>query len=156
MPKTVVGLFQNTARMDDTVREIEALGFPQNEVRTLGEPRTFGATGVMSFPEVEFEVDLERALSRIGATQAESEVYLEGLRHGGGLVLATGTDENVDAAARVMNEHGAIEVEETSGLEPELPHVIHHASMTPVHESSVQTGRILQTGGGGGPRFFVW
>jgi hypothetical protein len=156
MPKTVVGLFENAARMDDTIREIEALGFPQNEVRTLGEPRTFGATGVMSFPEVEFEIDLERALTRIGATQAESEAYLEGLRHGGTLVFATGSDEKVDEAARVMNRHGAVNVEETSGMEPELPHVIHHEGMARVHESSVQTGRILQTGGGGGPRFFVW
>ncbi len=35
MPKTVVGLFENPGLADDVVREIEALGFPRKEVRTL-------------------------------------------------------------------------------------------------------------------------
>jgi hypothetical protein len=41
---------------------------------------------VMSFPRLEFEVDLTRELTRIGATQAEAQAYVEGLRRGGALV----------------------------------------------------------------------
>jgi hypothetical protein len=37
MPKTVVGLFENPAAVEDIVREVEALGFPQREVRTIEE-----------------------------------------------------------------------------------------------------------------------
>ncbi len=33
MPKTTVGLFENAGIVEDVVREIEALGFPRNEVR---------------------------------------------------------------------------------------------------------------------------
>ncbi len=68
MPKTVVGLFENAQLVDAAVLEIEALGFPRQEVRTMREPASFDATGVMSFPRIDFEVDLNRELTRIGAT----------------------------------------------------------------------------------------
>ncbi len=57
MPKTVVGLFENAQLVDAAVLEIEALGFPRQEVRTMREPASFDATGVMSFPRIDFEVD---------------------------------------------------------------------------------------------------
>src|SRR5271170_1215949 len=95
MPKTVVGLFENARLVDDAVREIEALGLPRQEVRIMKEPASFEVTGVMSFPRVDFEVDLRRGLSRIGATAAETEAYVEGLRRGGALALATGSDDKV-------------------------------------------------------------
>ena len=103
------------ASVDDVVREIEALGFPRREVRTLDEPANFEVTGVMSFPRLDFEVDLIRELTRIGATKMEAQDYAEGLRRGGALVFATGSNEKVDDAAEMMNRHGAIEIEEIIG-----------------------------------------
>jgi len=153
MPKTVVGLFENPQLVDDAVREIEALGFPRRDVRTMKEPTSFEATGIMSFPRIDFEVDLSRELARIGATIPETRTYVEGLRRGGALAFATGSEENVDAAAKIMNQHGAVEVEEVTGAEPELAAVGHH-SMTPKRNSSVMTGPVRQTDGGA--RFFVW
>jgi hypothetical protein len=153
MPKTAVGLFAIPNLVDRVVREIEALGFPRKEVRTLTEPATFEVTGVMSFPRLDFEVDLSRELARIGATKAESQVYVEGLRRGGALVFATGEDEQVDAAADIMNRHGATEIEEPRGEEPRLPGVA-RASMTGVRSSPVLAGRIREPGSGAA--FFVW
>ena len=153
MPKTVVGLFENAQLVDAAVREIEALGFPRQEVRTMREPANFDVTGVMSFPRVDFEVDLNRELTRIGATEPEARAYVEGLRRGGALALATGSDENVQTAGDIMNRHGAVEVEEITGPEPQLPGVV-HKSMTPIRESAVMAGRIRQSGGGA--CFFVW
>jgi hypothetical protein len=123
MAKTAVGLFESPQAVEDVVREIEALGFPQNEVRTLEEPRTFEITGVMSFPRLDFEVEVRRELARIGATRAEMDAYVEGLRRGGALVFATASDEDekVDAAAEVMNRHGVIGLDEITGPEPHLP-----------------------------------
>src|SRR5271157_3041719 len=118
MPKTVVGLFENSGLVDDVVREIEALGLPRQEVRTLTEPKTFEVTGVMSFPRLDFEVDLSRELTRIGATITEARAYVEGLRRGGALAFATGSDEKVKAAGDVMGLYGAVEIEEVSGAEP--------------------------------------
>jgi len=139
--------------MDGVVHQIEALGVPRKEVRTLTEPATFEITGVMSFPRLDFEVDLSRELARIGATKAESEVYVEGLRRGGALVFATGTDEQVDAAADIMNQHGATGREEPPGPEPRLPGVV-RTSITPMRGSPVQAGRIRESGSGAA--FFVW
>ncbi len=153
MPKTVVGLFENPGLVDGVVRKIEALGFPRKEVRTLTEPATFEVTGVMSFPRLDFEVDLVRELTRIGATKAESQAYVEGLRRGGALVFATGSDERVETAADVMNRRGAIEIEATSGPEPQLPGVVRE-NMTPMRSSPVLAGRIREPGGGAA--FFVW
>src|SRR5271155_428073 len=133
MPKTAVGLFEKPGRVDEVVREIETQGFPRKEIRTLTEPATFEVTGVMSFPRLDFEVDLIRELTRIGATKAESQTYVEGLRRGGALVFATGPEERVHVAADIMNRHGAVEIEETSGAEPQLPGA-GRESMTPMRD----------------------
>jgi len=153
MPKTVVGLFEKPGLVDGVVREIEALGFPRNEVRTLTEPADFEVTGVMSFPRLDFEVELTRGLTRIGATKEEAKAYVRGLRRGGALVFATGSDEKVEAAADIMNRDGAVEIEESSGPEPQLPGVVRE-SLTPMRDSPVLAGRIREPGDGAA--FFVW
>jgi hypothetical protein len=153
MPRTAIGLFENPDLVDDVVREIEALGFPRKEVRTQEEPATFDVTGVMSFPRLDFEVDLIRELTRIGATKAEARAYVEGLHRGGALVCATGSDEKVEAAADIMNRRGAVEIEETSGPEPQLPGVVRER-MNPIRDSPVMAGRVRQSGGGA--LLFVW
>jgi hypothetical protein len=153
MPKTAVGLFVNPDSVNDVVRDIEVIGFPRREVRSLEEPASFDVTGVMSFPRLDFEVDLGRELSRIGATIAETTGYVEGLRRGGALVFATGSSEKADAAADIMNRHGAVEVGESRGPEPYLPNVAGEG-MTPMRDSTVQTGRVRQTGGSA--TCFVW
>ncbi|MGD1095106.1 MAG: hypothetical protein ABSB35_24330 [Bryobacteraceae bacterium] len=153
MPKTVVGLFENPGLVESVVREIEALGFPRTELRTLAEPATFEVTGVMSFPRLDFEVDLTRGLTRIGATKEEAQAYVKGLRRGGALVFATGSDERVETAADVMNRRGAVEIEETSGPEPQLPGVVRE-NMAPLRNTPVLAGRIREPGGGAA--FFVW
>ncbi len=107
----------------------------------------------MSFARLDFEVDLIRELTRIGATQAEARAYIEGLRRGGALVLATGSDEKVEMAADIMNRLGAVEIEETSGPEPHLPHVVRENAI-PMPDGSVMAGRIRQPEGGA--CLFVW
>lgn len=155
MPKTAVGLFEDTHAMDEAVRQIEALGFPRNEVRSLKEPATFEITGIMSFPRLDFEVDLRRELARIGATKAEIETYVAGLRRGAALIFATGSDEDakVDAAMGIMNRCGAVGVGESIGAQPDLPRVAYE-SMTPAGDNPVLTGRLRQQADGA--CMFVW
>ena len=118
----------------------------------MTEPASFEVTGVMSFPRVDFEVDLGRELTRIGATIPETRAYVEGLRRGGALAFATGSDEKVAAAGNIMNRHGAVEVEELIGSEPRLPDPA-GKNMTPLVDSPVLTGRVRQSGGAS---VFVW
>lgn len=152
---TAVGLFETAAPVDAVVREIEALGFPRNEVRILEEPAKFEVSGVMSFPRIDFETQLNRALTTIGATQPEAEAYIEKLRHGGALVFATGSDAKVQAAAEIMNRYGAVGVEKGRGVEPDLPRVSLAEKKTPAPNTLREGGRVGRIPPRGSA-YFVW
>jgi hypothetical protein len=153
MSKTAVGLFEHSDLAHQVVHDLETGAFPQGEIRILGESRDMSVDGVMSTPRTDFEVSLNRELQAIGANGQEAIAYVKGVRRGGLLVFATGSIEQVDNAAEIMNRHGAIDVEKLVGNEPDVASMAGE-NMTPVHESSNQTGRISQPGGGA--RMFVW
>lgn len=152
MPKTAVGLFKDKGLVNQVVGQIEAIGFPRTEVRKVGEPLDFGSTGVLSIPRIDFEVDLFRELTNMGASRATAEAYVDGVRRGGVLVFATGPDANVDQAVEIMNRNGAVETDEEAALEPHL-HSATRGGATAVRESTVQAGRTRQSGGA---CCFVW
>jgi len=153
MSKTAVGLFEHPGVADQVVHDLDARAFPRNEIRILGEPRDMGGSGSMSTPRTDFEVGLDRELKTIGASEREANAYVQGVRRGGVLVFATGSNEQVDSAAEIMNRHGAVEVEELIGREPNTGTMIDE-NMAAVHAGSVQTGRTRQPGGGA--CMFVW
>ena len=153
MSKTAVGLFENRGLADEVVHDLETGGFPRNEIRILGESLDMAVTGVMSTPRNDFQVDLNRDLRKIGATEPEAEAYVEGVRHGGVLVFASGPDEKIEAAAEIMNRHSPIEVEELTGGALDLPSRSGE-NVPRAHDSSVQTGKTRHAGGGA--RMFSW
>jgi hypothetical protein len=106
-------------------------------------------SGMMSTPHTDFEVDLVRELRTVGAAEADAEAYVKGVRGGGVIIFASGSDEKVDAAAEIMNRHSAVEIEELCASEQHL-----HSSTSSARSSSGQTGRIRSSGGGA--RLFVW
>jgi hypothetical protein len=136
LPKSAVGLFEHPGMVDKGVSEIDALGFPRIEVRSRGEP--LSATGVVVFPGLDFEADLVAELTRNGATQEEAQVYAEGLRRGDALVVATGSDGIVEAAAEVMKRSGAVEIEQANAVQE---------SMAPVSDPHVMAARVRKAGG---------
>ncbi len=153
---TVVGLFRNADSVEEVVREIEARGLSRNEVRVLEEPESFEVSGIMSFPRLDFEVDLARALMLIGASEAEAEAYVRELRRGGALVFATSSsNEEIAAAAEIMNRHGAAGIEKGQGQAPKVLHATQGVSTDSSHpapRSGGQVGRIPP----GGSAYFVW
>jgi len=153
MSKTAVGLFENSGVADQVVHDLEASGFPRNEIRVLGEPLDMAGSGVMSIPNIDFEVSLNRDLRKIGATDREANAYVQGVRRGGVLVFAGGPDEKIEAAAKIMNRHSPAEVEELTGGELDLPSTTGEKGPR-VDGSSVLTGQTRQAGGGA--RMFAW
>jgi len=153
MPKTAVALFKNPALVEDVVEKIEKLGIPKQEVRTLEEPGAFPVDGVMSFARLDFEVELKHALSEIGVTDFQEEAYIQGLKDGGVLVLASGPDDRVEAAAQIMNRQGALDLNKGGDLEPQLPEPELEGTL-PSRDTSQQTGRIRE--GSSGAHLFVW
>ena len=152
MPKTAVGLFKDKGLVDQVVAQIEALGIPRTEVRRIGEPLDFGTTGVLSIPRIDFEVDLFRELSKMGASRDAAQAFVDGVRRGGVLVFATAPDAQADQAVEIMNRNGAVETGEEAVLEPHL-HSATRGGATAVRESPVQAGRMRQTGGA---CCFIW
>src|ERR1035438_3063640 len=69
MAKTAVGLFENPGSVDEVVRDLEANGFPRNDVRVLGEPREMAGSGAMSIPHTDFEVGLIHDLTAFGRSE---------------------------------------------------------------------------------------
>ena len=153
MTRTAVGLFENPASVEEVVRDLEASGILSKDVRVLGEPREMAGSGVMSTPHTDFEVGLIRDLTAFGVVKADAEAYVQGVRRGGVMVFATSSEEKADAAAEIMNRHGAVEIEEISASRPELPNA-DPGQATPVRDISIQTGRFRSPGSGA--RLFVW
>jgi hypothetical protein len=153
MAKTAVGLFDNPGSVDEVVRELEASGFPRNDVRVLGEAREMAGSGVMSTPHTDFEVDLIRDLRAFGANEAHAEAYVQGVRRGGVMVFATGSGPMADNAAAIMNQHCAVEIEEHSASQAYLPGAAND-EIAPDRDVSFQAGRVRTSGSGA--RLFVW
>ncbi len=153
MFKTAVGLFKNSVVADQVVHDLNVSSFPKNEIRVLREPLDMPVSGIMSTPRTDFQVRLERELTAIGATVPEVSAYAQGVGHGGVLVFATGSNEEVDSASEIMNRHGAIELAELTGTEPNTAAMIGHETAV-AYAGSSQTGRARQPEGGA--RMFVW
>jgi hypothetical protein len=153
MTKTAVGLFESSRLADEVVRDLEATGFPKNDVRVLGEPREMAGSGLMSTPHTDFEVGLIRDLTAFGVIEADAEDYVQGVRRGGVMVFATGSGDKAEAATEIMNRRGAVEVEKISASRPELPNADSGESI-PGRKQSVQIGRDRSSGSGA--RLFVW
>ena len=153
MSKTAVGLFDNPGLANKVATALGANAFSPSDIRILGEPLDMAGSGVMSIPNIDFEVSLNRELRSIGASGPEAEAYVKGVRRGGVLVFASGSDEKIDAAAEIMNRHSPTEVDELTGGELSLPSATGE-NLTSAHAGSIQTGRVRQSGGGA--RVFAW
>jgi hypothetical protein len=152
MARTVVGLFENQGFANQVASELRETRLPLGEIRVVADPLDLSVSSLLSTPHTDFMAALCRDLREIGATDEEAEAYVQGLQKGGTLVLATGTVEQVDAAATIMNQHNAADVEKLAGLEPALPAT--HLGSGTTRRESILAGRIRQSGGGA--RIFVW
>jgi hypothetical protein len=146
-------LFENSGSANEVVRDLEAGGFPKNDVRVLGEPREMAGSGLMSTPHTDFEVGLVRDLTAFGVIEADAENYVRGVRRGGVMVFATGSGEKAQTATEIMNRHGAVEIEKIRASRTELSSA-DSGEVLPGREQSVQIGRDRSSGSGA--RLFVW
>jgi len=126
------------------VRDLESNGILSKDIRVVSEPLEIAGGGVLSTPRTDFEVDLTHDLMAFGVVQAEAEAYVEGVQRGGVIVFASG--QKAEAAAKIMNRHGAVGIEKVSGTESALPHVDHDPSGQNGGASSASSGA----------RMFVW
>ncbi len=150
MAKTAIGLFENRQAAERVAGELERAGFQREDIRILSAPPA-GAESGPSKPG--YMAGSTMTPTDVGNTDvlkiggADPAPYWEGVRRGGIIVAVTSVDDRADEAARIMDQHGALDVEERTraagrGMSP------------PVVQDQEQTGRHRSTGGGA--RVFVW
>jgi len=152
MTQTAVGLFKNSGMAEEAVKEIKTAGVAANDVRILAEPRRMPVTGIFSTPDNDFCAALRRNLKAMGASDVEAQAYIEGVRRGEVLVFASGSTEQVEGSAEIMNRHQASGVGELTGSEASLPGVVREGA-NPARDFT-QAGRARYSGSGA--RIFVW
>lgn len=158
MPKMAIGLFENPELAKQVRSDLENCGCTPTDIRIVAEPVAMNDSDPnpgRSTPHTDFEVELVRQLSRMGVERSVALAYREEVRRGGVIVIATGPDSQVDAAAEAMRREGADRVEKGRGagaFGSAAPHEA--AAELSFHDDTVQAGRVRY--GGGGARVFVW
>ena len=158
MPKMAIGLFENPEVARQVRSDLENCGCTPKDIRIIAEPVALNDSDPnpgMSTPHTDFEEELVRQLTGMGVERSEALVYREGVRRGGVLVVATGPDSQVEAAAEAMNREGADRVEKGRGAGA-FGSVAQHEAPAGLsfNEEEVQAGRVRY--GSGGARIFVW
>jgi hypothetical protein len=118
MAETAVGLFQNAAIADAVLEELRVNGIPASGIRSIAMPLGMTTDSVTATPGVDFAAGLSKDLLSMGASNEEAEWYVSGVGRGNVLIFATGTPEEADAAAAVMDEFDPIALEEFAGVAP--------------------------------------
>jgi len=104
MAKTAIGLFNNSPTADKVVARLLKSGFSRDELRLVRR--------------VDFDGDAETEILKIAALLKDDACrYWEAVRRGRVLVSATAGGDTADRAAIIMDEEGAINMEERT-LQP--------------------------------------
>jgi hypothetical protein len=133
MAQTAVGLFEHTHDVDLVLNGLRAEGIPSESVRVISNPSGMAVDSMTSTPSVDFRAALCKDLLSMGATEDECEAYVSSVKSGSLMMFVTGTGPEADKAAALMNENGAVQIEEFAGAVPMLP--------------SIHVGEIAATGG---------
>jgi len=107
MTKTAVGLFEVATTADEVVAHLLASGFSREEVKLVRRSDYDATPG----PETDI-------LKIGGLPQEHAGRYWEAVRQGRVLVAVTSADIRADRAAEIMDQDGAIDVEERTAQPP--------------------------------------
>ena len=121
MAETAVGMFQHRGTADAVLEELRVNGIPSSGIRSIAMPLGMTSEGATATPSVDFAAALSKDLRAMGASLEECESYVDGVKRGNVLIFATGTEDEADAAAAVMDDFEPVALEEFAGVAPALP-----------------------------------
>ena len=110
MADTAVGLFQDAGLAEAVVDALRGHGFSSSDIRTVSA--SAAASNSSADSDGSFASKAARELHSMGASEYESNAYVARLHRGNVLVYVTGTRQQADEAAGIMNEFSALELEE--------------------------------------------
>ena len=99
MANTIVSLFDNSADLQNIVRDLTSLGIRRDEINIMGSDS--GGSD-----------DLRSTLGSYGVPENAARVYQEGVRRGGTLLTVRVSDDMVDPAMDIIHRYGAVDINE--------------------------------------------
>jgi len=123
--KTIVALYDDRADAQRAADDLYAAGFDRDEVTIEGGSAgalgsssgalgsSSGALGSGSSWAGDYSAGSSRlsSLTRLGVPQADAEVYAEGVRRGGSLLIAKVDSTDVDEALDVIERHSPVDLD---------------------------------------------
>jgi len=152
MAETAVGLFELEENADLVLNALRRNGFSSGAIRVLSMPVSLPVDSSTSTPGLDFAAALAKDLHSMGASDGECEFYVSRVQDGNVLVFVTGTTEEADQAASLMDAHGALQIEEFAGVAPMLPAV--HMGEIGANAISIKEDRARANASGA--RVFTW
>lgn len=104
--KTIVALYDDVADVRRVLDDLEAAGIPRRSFSIKG-----GETGEAGSSGDRFE-----SLTRLGVPEADAQVYAEGVRRGGVLLVGQVDDADCDPALDIIERHAPADIDERRRL----------------------------------------
>jgi len=119
---TIIGVFNRYATAEQAARKLTEVGIPQDAVQIKSEMKTQTAGGSRMGDEADSGGGISGFFRRLfGADTPEDHVthltkqYSDVIDRGGAVVCVTATEADVSRAVDVLNQYGAIDIDEQSG-----------------------------------------
>jgi uncharacterized protein (TIGR02271 family) len=115
MAKTLVGLYDTLTDAEQVVHDLGMEGFPRGGIRVAaaqGAARRGMDASVGEWIMVESGTDMVDTLTDLGVPADEAQVYAEGIRRGGALVIVESSDEWADRGLEIMHRRQAVDMDE--------------------------------------------
>jgi len=106
----VVGLFENRPLAEGAIGDLQNLGIRQDDIRE----NTQGLFD-QAAPEIGRETGRPASVKLIsdqGVPEEDAEIYAEGVRRGGTLLVVRCAESNADQARDLMDRHGAMDLDQ--------------------------------------------
>lgn len=115
MAKILVGLYDTLTDAEQVAHDLGMEGFPRGGIRVAashGAARRDMDASVGAWITAESATDMVDTLTDLGVPADEAQVYAEGIRRGGALVIVESSDEWADRGLEIMHRRQAVDMDE--------------------------------------------
>jgi len=108
---TVIGVFDDYSTAESVARDLANMGIPRESINVRSNFKT-GAAGRSEYDDEGHEGGISGFFHRLfGGGHEDSGHYDESIRRGSAVVAVMATNDQVEEAARIMTERGAIDID---------------------------------------------
>ncbi|HYC04778.1 MAG TPA: YsnF/AvaK domain-containing protein [Azospirillaceae bacterium] len=112
--QTIVALYDDQAAASRVLQELHSAGFDRGDFWISGSSSGGAIGGRLSSLASDFSSGSGRvsSLTRLGVPQSDAEIYAEGVRRGGALLVGVVDDDESTRALDIIERHGPTDIDE--------------------------------------------